>query len=199
MPQTGAYQTARTRACLYQVPPCSQGPQGWYRVSTRSCTHIGLCFCWGTLSWGEPTAFVVCSKWTCSWSGRETLSHLSRLFAAHGTLRNSLGAERAGPCIFGYLAGRVGAKETDGMCLTTIMPCNFCPFLCGKKEMIKYKALLATSQSKRHDVGVRKQIRNKRKWSMLDNQENENGRKIWTTSFYFFWELTSYYGTSGCG
>lgn len=133
VPQPGAYQTARTRACLYQVPPCPQGPQGWYRVSRRSCTHIGLCFHWGTLSWGEPTAFVVCSKWTCSWSGRETLSHLSRLFAAHGTLRNSVGAERAGPCIFGHLAGRVGAQETDGMCLTTIMPCNFHFFVARKR------------------------------------------------------------------
>lgn len=80
-----------------------------------------------------------------------------------GTSRNSLGTEWPGPCIFGYLAGRVGAQETDGVCLTTTVPCDFCPFLYGKKEAMKTCVLLGTSQSKSHDEAVRKQVQSQEK------------------------------------
>lgn len=57
-----ACQTAQTLACLCQVPPCPQGPQGWSGMSTWGCTHVRLCFCWVTLSLGESTVFILCSK-----------------------------------------------------------------------------------------------------------------------------------------
>ena len=120
-----------------RLPFPSPGDLPRHRDRTQvSCIGRQIIYCWATVFLlrdtllGESTTFVACSEWTCALSRGEPLSYLSRSFIANRTLSNSLDRKQSGLRLLAYLAGHGEAPETDGECLTVMMSCTFCPFMC---------------------------------------------------------------------